>query len=124
MRKRIPYLKKPKKGAFFKRYVKFLAVCKDPTTSKAALRAAPDQVVKHICNAAVNAYQGDIKLSKKQKSTLKNYKNSIAALSSKNIPLKNKRKIINQKGGFSFVPIILSTVLSALGSSLLSPQRQ
>ncbi len=124
MRKRIPYLKKPKKGAFVKRYVKFLAVCKDPTTSKAALRAAPDQVVKHICNAAVNAYQGDIKLSKKQKSTLKNYKNSIAALSSKNIPLKNKRKIINQKGGFSFVPIILSTVLSALGSSLLSPQRQ
>ena len=48
MRKRIPYLKKPKKGAFVKRYVKFLAVCKDPTTSKAALRAAPDQVVKHI----------------------------------------------------------------------------
>ena len=48
MRKRIPYLKKPKKGAFVKRYVKFLAVCKDPTTSKAALPAAPDQVVMHF----------------------------------------------------------------------------
>ncbi len=123
MRKRIPYLKKPKKGAFVKRYVKFLAVCKDPTTSKAALRSAPDQVVKHICNAAINAYQCDIKLNKKQKSSLKKYKQVISELSSKNLSLKHKHKILNQKGGFSFVPIILSTVLSALGSSLFNTSR-
>ena len=120
MRKRIPYLKKPKKGYFVKRYVKFLAVCKDPTTTKAAIKAAPDPVLKHICNAALNAYQGDISLNKKQRSSLKKYKKAISALSSKTISLKNKRKILNQKGGFSFVPIILSTVLSALGSSLFS----
>ena len=117
-------MKKPKKGAFVKRYVKFLSICKDPTTTKAALKSAPDKVVKHICNAAINAYQGDIKLNKKQKSTLKKYKSSIAALSSKTTPLNIKRKIINQRGGFSFIPIILSTVLSALGSSLFSNSRK
>ena len=116
------YLKKPKKGYFVKRYVKFLSVCKDPSTTKAALRAAPDPVVKHICNAALNAYQGDIPLNKKQKSSLKKYKKAISALTSKTITLKTKRKILNQKGGFSFVPIILSTVLSALGSSLFAKE--
>ncbi len=71
MRQRIPYLIKPKKGSYAKRYIKFLPVCKDPTTTKTALRSAPDPVVKHICNGALNTYQGDIPLTKKQKNTLK-----------------------------------------------------
>ena len=116
----IPYYKKPSKGQDIKRYVKFLSICKSPSATKEVLKTAPDSVVKTICNAAINAFQGDVQLSKTQKTRLKKYKSAIQSLISKDKPLKTKRKILIQKGGWSIVPILLSAVIGTLGSSLFA----
>lgn len=104
-----------------KRFIKFLTICPDKKTFDQAVKSAPDAVIKAICNAALNATRGDIHFGPKQKQYLAKYRGPIYALAdSKSKSLKAKRKVLSQKGGaFSFLPLILSTVLPLIGSALL-----
>jgi len=104
-----------------KRAIKFLAVCKDRSVTQKILQRAPDCVLKTICNAALNAELGDVKLSKSQKQLFAKHRGSIAKLTNKKLPLATKRRII-QKGGFFqvLVPALLSAVLGALGSAIFN----
>ena len=104
-----------------KRFFKFLAVCKDPTLFKLLLNKAPDVVIKLICNAALNASRGSVHLTSAQKKLFSKHKKIFSSLISRQISLKSKRKILNQRGGaFPLIPILLTTVLSSLGSLLFN----
>ena len=106
------------KQKVLKRFVKYLAVSKDPKATSAVLKSAPDPVVKSVCNAALNLLAGDIKISPNNKKIFARHKNIISQLASKGICLKSKRKLLTQKGSGFFIPLLISTVLSTLGSAL------
>ena len=104
-----------------KNTIKFLSFCQDKRIHKDILSRAPPIVIKRICDAALNARQGQVKLSKKQKDTLTRHRKTIEQLLQKAIPVERKRKILVQRGGgiaALIIPIILSSVLGALGSDL------
>ena len=107
-----------------KRTIKYLAVCKNPETFRQVVRAAPDRVIKSICNAALNAIAGDVVLTEAQRKELSKFRNSIIHLASRSGSLKAKRALLLSKdpkeGGFYFLPDLLTTVLSSLRSPFLA----
>ena len=118
--KRQPLRRKP---FATRRAIKFLASCRDPIIHSTVIRRSPDTVLKQLCNAALNAERGDVHFSPGQKELLRKYRKPISALTSKHLALPTKRRIILQKGGgiaAIVLPLILSGVLSSLGSSLFS----
>ena len=102
------------------RHLKFLAICKDPVTSSILVKNSPDNVIKGIANAAFNAQKGDVKLTPAQTKKLARFRKQIYDLADKNKTIKAKRKILVQKGGFAFLPLLLSTVLGTLGSAIIN----
>lgn len=113
----------PLKFKHAKHYIKFLSSCHDPITSQFLLRKAPDPVVKSICNAALNALKGKIKLSKRTKQVLKRYKSPIVKLVDPKPSIRSKRRALVQKGGAFFLPLLLATIISQIGSQLLLPRK-
>ena len=102
-----------------KRYVKLIAVCNEPKLYKELLHKAPDPVIKTICNAALNASRGEVQLTPAQKKLFSKHSKLFETLSSRDVTINKKRNVLNQKGnGLPLIPIILSTVLSSLGSLL------
>jgi hypothetical protein len=105
-----------------KRTIKYLAVCKNPSAFREVIRFAPDSVIKSICNASLNALKGEVVLSEAQRKQLSKYRKSVIYLTSK-VPLPAKRNLLlsrEQRGGFAFVPLLLSAVIGSLGSAFLS----
>jgi hypothetical protein len=101
--------------------VKFLSFCQDNQIHKDILSRAPPNVIKGICNAALNCQSGTVPLSKAQKQVLRRHRKIINTLVQKEVPLERKRQVLVQHGGgiaAAIIPIILSTVLGALGSNI------
>ena len=102
-----------------KNTIKFLSFCQDKRIHKDILSRAPPNVIKRICDAALNAREGQVILSKKQKQVLARHRKTIEKLLEKSLPLERKRKVLVQQGGgiaAVIIPVILSAVLEALGS--------
>lgn len=104
-----------KKNQVIKRYIKLLATNPDPVLTQSLLRAAPDEVIKTICNAAYNLTNGGaVKLSNAQKRFFRKYKTPITKLVQPEPSIKQKRRVLEQSGGGLFVPLLLSTILPIL----------
>ena len=102
-----------------KRTVKYLSVCSNPRAYSSVLKGAPDEVIKAICNAALNIEQGDVHLSPAQRQLFSAHRKKIARITSRAGDLRSKRNVIqSQKGGFPFIPILIGTALGALGGKL------
>ena len=112
--------KKQGKRVLTKRFIKLLAVNPNPVQNLELLKTAPDEVIKTICNAAYNLTNGAVPLKPKQKSFFKKYKLPITKLVQKGPSIQQKRRTLVQEGGGFFLPLLLSTVLGALPSLLLS----
>jgi ABC-type methionine transport system ATPase subunit len=108
------------KSQLVKRYVKLLALLRDPNQQVALLKKAPEQVIKSICDAALNAQQGDIRLSKSVKKTFAKKRELFHKLTSRSLSIPKKRRLLVQRGGFAILPLLLSTVLGTIGSALFS----
>jgi ABC-type methionine transport system ATPase subunit len=108
---------KGKKPSTTKRAVKLLAVCKDPKVRSVILSRSPDSVIKTICNAALNVEQGDLALTKQQKTAFRKHRNQIHKLTSRHVPLSAKRKVL-RGGAFPILPLLLSAAISTLGPLL------
>jgi hypothetical protein len=109
-----------KRGKLAKHTIKYLACCTDPNAYIAVTRAAPAGVIRGICNAALNAEQGDIQLSPQQKALFGAHREDIATLTSPTISLARKRKVIEgQTGGFFFIPALIGAALGAIGSNII-----
>ncbi len=101
--------------------IKFLSFFQDKRIHKDILSRAPPNVIKRICDAALNAREGQVILSKKQKQLLARHRKTIEKLLEKSLPVERKRKVLVQQGGgiaAVIIPVILSAVLEALGSKL------
>ena len=104
-----------------KKTIKFLSICKNPHCIHTVIKAAPDKVIKTICNAALNAAQGEDKLRPNQKRILSANRHFVRALIAKGESVSKKRKVLFQKGGALpglILPVILSAVLSSIGSRI------
>jgi hypothetical protein len=101
-----------------KRTIKYLAVCDNKKVLRDVLHNSSDAVVKKISDIALNALKGNVDLTPARRHQFGKYRREITALSDKNIPLKRKRAILTQTGGFAWIPALIGTVVGAIGSSL------
>lgn len=111
---RVYKVKKPlNEKRIAKRFLKFLAVNKDPLSSAQVLKNAPESVIKGVCNAAYVTKYDDVHLSPQHRKVLIKHRNSIGKLTTPHISIKKKRHLLTQTGsGFgAIIPIILSAAL-------------
>jgi hypothetical protein len=101
-----------------KRTMKYLAVVKDQALLKQVLQKAPDSVVKSISDVALNAIKGPIDLTPAQRKLFARYRTPIAKLSQRGVGLKQKRKLLLQKGGFAWIPALIGGIAGILGGKL------
>ena len=85
-----------------------------PKFRKNFLLGADNDLIKCLCECSLNVLNGNIKLSKNQKKSLRKHRKNIRTLAAKKVGLKRKRKILIQKGGF--LPALLAPVLGIAGS--------
>ena len=58
----------------------------------------PKKVIDCVGECCLNIIKGNVKLSSAQKQKLRRRKNHLLLISSKKVPMAQKKKIINQKG--------------------------
>ncbi|KAF0138367.1 MAG: hypothetical protein FD143_3670 [Ignavibacteria bacterium] len=110
-----------KKGKSLKHTIKYLSGCKNSQLISQIIGKSPDNVTKSICNAALNAAQGSVRLNRNQKRVLSRNRQFVNKLIQRGDPISKKRKILVQSGGNLLalvIPTILSAVLSSIGSRL------
>jgi hypothetical protein len=106
------------------RTVKYIGVCRDPVAYRSVVRAAPDSVLKAICNAALNVERGEIKLSPARKTLFRQHRQQIANLTSRRVGLASKRRILEQSGGAFWIPTLIGAAISALGSAIFGGNKE
>lgn len=85
---------------------------------KKIIKTGDTKLIFAIIECIHNTLIGNVKLSKKEKDLLRPYQNILRRISKSGDTLENKKKLIVQKGG-SFLPLILSPILSILYSKLV-----
>jgi hypothetical protein len=108
-----------RKKTYIKRYIKLLAVNQDPVLNLSLLKAAPDAVIKTLCNAAYNLTNGSVRLTNNQKRFFRKYKIPITELVQPATSIRRKRNLLVQRGGGFFIPALLTAVLPIV-TTLLS----
>lgn len=95
-----------------------LAKCKKlkPELKKHVLNATKDQI-NSITEIAVNTLRGNIPFTKRAKNKLQQHKESIRALAKPKLPLKKRKELITQEGGF--LPALLTPIIVSLASELI-----
>ena len=116
-----------------KRTIKFLASGPDTDVVQATLEKAPVGVIRGVCNAAVNARQGEVQIPAHLKPLFSEHSDHIDILINRQQPLEFKRQLLissggggadggkRQKGGaLPIVVPLLATVLGSLGGEFIS----
>jgi hypothetical protein len=81
---------------------------------KAIIENADKELIYTLCECVLNCINGNVTLDESIKTKLNRHKLHLRSLLRKrNSSIKKKKKILIQKGS-GFLPIILSTILSAL----------
>ena len=102
-------------------YLKFLRCVNNEDTRAEAIRTAPDDVIKAICNAAYNTqYNRRVRVKPKDQKILKEHLREISILTSKRPSLKKKRQLLQTGGVLPFIPVLLGSALATLGAHLFS----
>ena len=94
-------------------YLKILSKCK-PNMRKSIIQNADKELVNTLCECILSCINGNISINSDTKQKLKRNKNILRKLLvKKKSSLNKKKQLLIQKGG-SFIPILLSTILSGL----------
>lgn len=96
-------------------YLKVLSVA-TPKQRQAIIDGASKDLIYAICECALNCLKGNVNLTSSQKQKLSRHKNTLRSLANKKYPLKKKRSVLKQKGGF--LGVLLKPILG-LASLLL-----
>lgn len=88
-----------------------------PKICKKFIQSAPPDLIKAVSEICLNVLRGKVKLSPKQKISLKKHRNTLRSLSKRNTSLESRRRHI-QKGGF--LGALLRPLLPLLGQ-LIAP---
>lgn len=103
-----------------KRILEYISICRNLKAYQAVLSSSSDTVIKSICNAVINAFKGDIVLTRSQRRHFARQKYIVQFLVNSSKPINKKRKIIISKKSFLFIPTLLALVLNQLGNALFS----
>lgn len=103
---------------FNKRYLELLSCSTQNSLTKQLISSAPITILKLVSNAAIHVLRGNISLTAVTKSRFRRNKHLLLILANKGYTFTEKRKALVQKGGAAIIPLLLSTVLSALGPLL------
>ena len=87
-----------KKNPKLKRRIKYLATWKHPEIISMIIEKSPDNVIKSICDASVNAARGDVSLKPKEKNILAAHSKLIERLIQRAQPAKRQRHLLKKKG--------------------------
>lgn len=90
----------------------------NPEQRKALLQKADAQLVRYICECALNVLQGNIPLTKGHKSRLRKHADILRKLANSTDNFAKKKKIIVQRGGF--LPVLLAPLIGTILSNLSS----
>lgn len=82
---------------------------------KAVIRDAHPNLIHSICEVCHNLLKANIPLSNCQLKKVKKHKKVIRALAAKGQSVSKKKKILNQRGGFAFLPLLAPLLASAIG---------
>ena len=89
-----------------------------PKQRKAILQYANNDLIKCLCECALNILKGTVPLTSAQKKKLQRHKNHLRALADKKTPLVKRKRVLVQKGGF--LGSLIAPILSTLGGLLFS----
>ena len=89
-----------------------------PSMRNSMIQKAPPDLIDAICECVLNILRGNVKLSKSQKEGLQKHKHKLRKLAAKGVPRKQKKTLLNQKGGFMSV---LFPLIATLASTLFKP---
>jgi hypothetical protein len=98
--------------------MKYLTVAPDQTVLRQVLQKAPDSVVKSISDVALNAIKGPVDLTPAQRKLFARHRGPIGKLAQRGVGIKQKRKILLQKGGFAWIPALIGGIAGILGGKL------
>lgn len=104
--------------------VDILRKVKKAKNRKAIVRDLNSSDLKALCEFCTNLLHGNIPIDEKSKNKLKRYRGLIKNLADKRIAARNKRVVINQKGGFLpllaavGLPLVTDLVISAVKSGV------
>ena len=112
-----------RKSKQLKQTIKYLALCKNPEIISRIISDSPENVIKAICNAALNTAQGNVALKPWEKKILSKNREVIERLIHKGEAASRKRQILLQTGGNALgllIPTILGSVISSLGTGFIN----
>ena len=85
---------------------------------KKMIQESPKEVIDCVGECCINLIKGNVRLTNAQKNQLRARKQHIRLLSSKQVPLDTKKKIINQKGGALLGLLLKPLIAPVIGSVL------
>ena len=122
--------KRKNQTKLIKQTIKFLASGPDINVVRSTYEKAPVGVIRGVCNAAVNARQGEVQIPVHLKPLFRQHSDHIDLLIDRQQPLEFKRQLLisggagdgkRQKGGaLPIVVPLLATVLGSLGGEFIS----
>ena len=120
--------KRKNQNKLIKRTIKFLASGPDNNVVLATLEKAPVGVIRGVCNAAVNARQGEVQIPAHLKPLFRQHSDHIDILIDRQQLLEFKRQLLtsgvgndkHQRGALPIVVNLLATVLGSLGGEFIS----
>lgn len=83
--------------------------------TKAVIKDAHPQLISCICELCLNLLKNNIPVSNCTLKKVKKHKKLIRALATKGESVAKKKKLISQKGGFAFLPLLAPLLASAIG---------
>ena len=97
-------------------YLTLLSKSKNPHRRKKLIEAGNSGEIQAVTECIQNIISGNVPVNKNQLKLLKRYKYVLRNLAKKCRPIKNKKKMLLQKGGF--LGALLPIALNALGLGL------
>lgn len=91
-----------------------------PKERKALLKVCDTSRIRSVCECAYNVLRGNVPLSDKRKRQLSKHKTTLRKIVKRGEGWSVKRKYLVQQGGGFIIPLLLSTVLQAVMSKVLS----
>ncbi len=88
---------------------------------KQMIQTASKDVIDTVCECCLNVLKGTIPLSKHQKECLAKHRHVLHQMVQKKIPIRQKKKMLVQRGGFiQLLPMVLTPLFKAAIAPVLS----
>ena len=95
--------------------LQMLIKTKNAKLRKAILEHADPELIRALCECAHNILRGNVQMTPQEKERLRKYQTKLRLLARKNVSVKQKRRHLQQTGGF------LPALLAPLAASVVTP---